>query len=111
MTANDLYLQGKLDEAITAMNEEVRSKPADPDLRSFLADLLCIAGNFERADLQLDAITKVLPQSVPTISLTRQLVRAEQWRQQCFAEGRVPEFVSEQPAKLPVTKQVPRTSP
>jgi type VI secretion system protein ImpE len=93
MDAQELYRQGKLDEAIQAMNEEVRADPADPDKRSLLSDLLCIVGNYDRADLQLDAIGKVLPGAVAAIGLTRQLVRAEQWRQQCFAEGRVPEFV------------------
>ena len=95
MTAHDLYQQGDLEQAIQAMNDEVRANPADPDRRSFLADLLCIVGNFDRADLQLDAITKILPKALPTVSLTRQLVRAEQWRQQSFSEGRLPEFVSE----------------
>ena len=93
MNAQALFQAGRLADAIEAMNAEVRSSPADPDKRGFLADLLCIAGNFERADTQLDAITKVLPGAVAAIALTRQLVRAEQWRQQCFVEGRVPEFL------------------
>lgn len=93
MNAQDLFQAGRLDEAIEAMNAEVRASPADPDRRSFLADLLCIAGNFERADVQLEAISKVLPGAMAAIALTRQLVRAEQWRQQCFVEGRVPEFL------------------
>ena len=100
MDAQELYRQGKLDDAIGAMNEEVRTHPADPDRRSFLSDLLCIVGNYDRADLQLDAITKVLPGAVATVGLTRQLVRAEQWRQQCFVEGRVPEFVDKPGERL-----------
>lgn len=94
MNAHLLFKEGKLDEAIEAMNAEVRTHPADPDRRSFLADLLCIVGNFERADVQLDAVAKVLPGAVPTCALVRQLIRAEQWRQQCFGEGRVPEFLA-----------------
>ncbi len=94
MNAHDLFRAGKIDEAIDAMNAEVRAHPSDPDRRAFLADLLCTVGNFERADIQLDAIAKVVPGSVPTVALVRQLIRAEQWRQQCFREGRVPEFLS-----------------
>jgi type VI secretion system protein ImpE len=100
MNAHELFRAGKLGEAIEAMNAEVRSHPADPDRRGFLADLLCIAGNFDRADVQLDAITKILPGSVASMALVRQLVRAEQWRQQCFLEGRVPEFLEVPDARL-----------
>ncbi|MFO1052656.1 MAG: type VI secretion system accessory protein TagJ [Planctomycetota bacterium] len=95
MNAHELFRSGKLDQAIEAMNAEVRSNPADPDRRSFLADMLCIVGNFDRADVQLDAIAKTLPGAVTTVALIRQLVRAEQWRQQCFKEGRVPEFLAQ----------------
>lgn len=94
MNAHELFRAGQIQPAIEAMNGEVRSNPADPDRRAFLADLLCIAGRFERADTQLDAIAKVLPGAASTVSLVRQLIRAEQWRQQCFAEGRLPEFLA-----------------
>ncbi|MEE8468347.1 MAG: type VI secretion system accessory protein TagJ [Planctomycetota bacterium] len=93
MDAHDLYKSGQLDAAIEAMNEEVRSHPADPDRRSFLCDLLCIQGNYERADVQLEAIRTQLPGALPAVALIRQLVRSEQWRQQTFVEGRVPEFL------------------
>ncbi len=42
MNAQQLFHEGKIDEAIEAMNDEVRANPADPDKRSFLADMLCI---------------------------------------------------------------------
>jgi type VI secretion system protein ImpE len=94
MDAHELFRAGKLPEAIEAMNAEVRANPADPDRRAFLADLLCLAGNFERADVQLDAISKVLPGAMQSIILVRQLIRAETWRQECFGQGRAPEFLA-----------------
>lgn len=93
MNARDLYREGKIEEAIEAMNAEVRSHPADVDRRGFLCDLLCLVGNFDRADVQLEAISKQLPGAAVGVSLIRQLVRAEQWRQQCFVEGRSPKFL------------------
>jgi type VI secretion system protein ImpE len=93
MNARDLYCAGKLEEAIEAANGEVRQNPADADARAFLADLLSLIGNFERADVQLDALAKILPGAGAAVALGRQLVRAEQWRQQCFQEGRVPELL------------------
>lgn len=93
MDAHDQFSQGHLTEAIAAMNEEVRSHPADADRRSYLCDLLCLAGDFERADVQLEAISRLVPGSLAGMALARQLVRAEQWRQDTFREGRVPEFL------------------
>ncbi|MBL8896674.1 MAG: tetratricopeptide repeat protein [Planctomycetes bacterium] len=93
MNAQDLYRAGKLDEAIEASNADVRKDPSNPDARAFLADLLCLVGNFERADVQLDALSKILPGAMAAVALVRQLVRGEQWRQQCFLEGRIPELL------------------
>jgi type VI secretion system protein ImpE len=93
MEARELFRQGLLDRAIEAMNSEVRQHPSDADRRSYLCDLLCLSGSFDRADVQLEAISKLVPGAMAGIALRRQLVRAETWRQQCFADGRVPEFL------------------
>ncbi len=93
MDAKELYRAGKLAEAIAAMNEEVRSRPTDTDRRGFLAELHCLAGNFEKADAQLDVLTQGDSQGAAGIALVRQLVRAEQARRQLYTEGRVPEFI------------------
>lgn len=96
-TAAQLFQAGRLDEAITTLNGEIKKKPTDLDRRVFLAELLSFAGNLERADLQLDTIGTQEPQVAVTMALFRQLVRAEQARRQLFADGRVPEFI-DQPA-------------
>jgi type VI secretion system protein ImpE len=93
MDAKELYRAGKLAEAIKAMNEEVRNKPADTDRRGFLAELHCLAGNFDKADAQLDVLAQGDSQGAAGITLVRQLVRAEQARRQLFSDGRVPEFI------------------
>lgn len=95
MDARELYRAGKLAEAIVAMNEEVRNNPLDTARRGFLSELLCIAGNHERADKLLDAIVTQEPQAAPNIALIRQLVRADLSRRQLWTEGRVPEFLGE----------------
>jgi type VI secretion system protein ImpE len=93
MNARELYEAGQLQEAVAAMNDEVKKNPTDLGRRGFLCELLCFVGNLERADAQLDAIGHQDPQSMPGVSLWRQLIRAEQARQQFYAEGRVPEFL------------------
>src|SRR5512141_1917662 len=89
-----LLASDKLDEAIAAMNGEVRSHPADVDRRANLAELLCVAGNLDRADTILDAISDLDPSTGVGVALFRQLVRAEKARQEFHREGRVPAFVS-----------------
>ena len=102
---SSLYQTGRLQEAIAALTEEVRARPADVDRRGFLAELLCVAGDLDRAEKQLEALTKVAPDRQVGVALLRQLVRAEQWRQQFHAEGRLPEFVEKPDARMELRLQ------
>src|SRR5262245_35511990 len=95
MNAREAYRAGDLKGAIAALNEEVRQHPTDTSRRGFLTELLCFAGDFERADRQLDAMGTQDPQSMLGIALMRHLVRAEQARQQFYSEGRLPEFLDQ----------------
>jgi type VI secretion system protein ImpE len=93
MNAAELYKAGQLSEAIAAATDEVKRHPGEANLRGLLAELLCFAGDFERADKQMDALGHQDPQSVVGVSLFRQLLRAALARQQFYAEGRLPEFL------------------
>jgi len=95
MSIETLLQAGQVQEAIQELGAEIRSKPGEIDRRALLCDLLCITGDFVRADTQLDAIGKLSPDSNVGVSLGRQLIRAETWRQQVFTQGRVPEFLQE----------------
>jgi len=97
VNAQELYRAGQLTEALASQNEEVRAHPTDVERRSFLGELLCIAGNLDRADKQLESIERINPGSGPALGLIRQLIRAEKIRQEVHFEGRVPEFLGEAP--------------
>lgn len=84
-----------MNDAISALNEEVRQHPADRKSRVFLSELLCFAGNLERADKQLEVLQSQFPDAAVNISLLRQMVRGEEARQQFFSEGRAPELLTE----------------
>ncbi|MDB5407390.1 MAG: SciE type virulence protein [Rhodospirillales bacterium] len=98
--ARNLFEAGKLRDAIAAMNTEVKSHPADTQRRGFLADLLCLVGNLERADMQFDAIAQQETSLAPGVALVRQLIRGEQARRQFFDAGRAPELVGSAPDHL-----------
>jgi type VI secretion system protein ImpE len=95
MNARDFYQAGQLDEAIQAMKGEVKQHPTDTGRRGFLCELLCFAGELDRADQQLDTLSGQDPQTQMGIGMFRHLIRAEQARQQFYAEGRLPEFLDQ----------------
>lgn len=94
MKPTELYSAGNLTAAIAAATEEVKKAPTDTDRRSFLAELLCVAGDLERADLQLDAIARTTTGASPGLPLFRQLVRAERSRVEFHSQGRMPELLA-----------------
>ena len=92
-TPMDLFQSGDLDQAVETALALVKKNPSDYAMRYTLAQLSCIAGDLDRADRQLDTISTQDPSSALTVALVRQLVRAELSRRECFAKGRVPEFI------------------
>jgi type VI secretion system protein ImpE len=58
MTAREFYQAGRLAEAIQALNGELRDNPGDVKRRTFLFELLCFAGNYDRADKQLEILAQ-----------------------------------------------------
>ena len=100
MTASEYYRAGQLEDAIVAATREVKAEPGDIARRCFLSDLLCFAGDLERADRQLDAAAQFSPAPVPAVALRRQLLRAEQARRQFFTQGRMPELLDQPSGEL-----------
>ncbi len=93
MTPGELFQSGKLQEALEASFGIVRNEPTDTGARYLLAELLCIAGELERADRQLETLAKQSAEATPRVSLIRQLIRAETARRQFYSDGRLPEFL------------------
>ena len=56
MNPQELYQAGRLSDAIKALSAELRDNPTDPRRRTFLFELLCFAGEYERADKQLEVL-------------------------------------------------------
>ncbi len=97
MNAKELYKAGRLSEAIAAATDDVKRHPGDSAARAFLCELLCFAGDLERADTQANAIGDQDPKTLVAVSLLRHLLRAEVARRQFSQEGRLPEFLEAAP--------------
>jgi type VI secretion system protein ImpE len=58
MTAGQLFQAGKLDQAIQALSGELRDHPEDAQRRTFLFELLCFTGAYDRAEKHLDVLAQ-----------------------------------------------------
>jgi len=95
MNPQELYRAGHLTDAIKALSAELRENPTDVRRRTFLFELLCFAGEYERADKQLEVLAQAGPQSEMGVLLYRSALFAERQRQDVFERG---EFPSQQSA-------------
>jgi len=85
MDAQQLFKAGKLSEAIPALNAHLRDKPSDVRSRTFLFELLCFAGDFDRAEKQLMIIQEESSKdSMLGALLYRAALAAERTRQSMF---------------------------
>ena len=93
MTAKELLDAGKLSAAIEQLNKEVKARPADGRLRIFLFELLCFAGDYQRADRQLEVIGHQSTSAEIGVQAYRQLMEAEKARQRLLSDGLQPNFL------------------
>lgn len=91
MNALELYRNGELKEAIKVLGDELRSSPLDTKRRTFLFELLCFAGNFDRAEKQLDVLAGASSQALAGALMYRSALHAEKTRQELFAKREYPE--------------------
>jgi len=85
-----LYREGKLREAIKALGEELRSNPLDARRRTFLFELLLFAGEYDRAEKQLDLLAGANAEAAAGTLLYRSALHAERTRQGMFANRETP---------------------
>ncbi len=97
--ANDLYRAGKLDEAIQALGASLRDNPTDSQRRTFLFELLCFAGEYDRAEKQLEVLGQGGKNAMLGTLVYQGALHAERTRQQMFRTGSYPRG----PAPRPVS--------
>ncbi len=90
MTVMELFQSGKLQDAIQALGEEVRNAPLDAKRRTFLFELLCFAGEYDRAEKHLSILADSSPAAQMGGLLYRSAIHAEKNRQKMFLEHTYP---------------------
>lgn len=89
-TARELYSAGRLDSAIEALGAELRNAPTDAHRRTFLFELLSFAGQYDRAEKQLDVLARGGTDAELAVLPYRAALQAERVREHMFATGDFP---------------------
>ena len=76
--------------ALERLKHEVRKAPRDAGLRTFLFQLFCVFGEWDRALTQLAVVSELDAQAVPMAQIYRAAIRCEMLRERVFAGTRTP---------------------
>ena len=87
MKAEELVQAGDVEGALQELQQRVRTKPADADLRVFLFQLLAVLGQWKRALNQLEVIHDLDTKAWPLVHAYRETINCELHRQAVF-EGK-----------------------
>ena len=90
MQTEELLRAGQLDEALAALENEVRADPANAKLRVFLFQLLSVMGDWERALTQLNVAAELDALNLLMAQVCRTAISCEAFRAEVFAGKRVP---------------------
>jgi type VI secretion system protein ImpE len=90
MDARETLRSGDPVAALSQLKEEVRKAPRDPRLRTFLFQLFCIGGDWDRALTQLTVASELDPLALPMAQTYRATILCERLRERVFAGARTP---------------------
>jgi len=90
MNARELFQAGKLNEAVQALGAEVRDNPTDVRRRTFLFELLCFQGEYDRAEKHLNILADATPDARMGAVLYFSSLHAERVRNDVFQKKDYP---------------------
>ena len=97
MSAIELLKAAKVDDALKALEGEVRAEPADAKKRIFLFQLLCVRGEWQRALTQIDLAAQMDANATLLAQLAREAIQCEALRAEIFSGKRQPLVFGEPP--------------
>ncbi len=86
--------------ALASLTAAVKAAPAQPQLRIFMAQLLCVLGQWERAHTQLNVVADMDPTTAPMREMVGHALRCEKLRAAVFEGRRSPMIFGEPEAWL-----------
>ena len=94
--------------ALDLLKADVRRAPRDAKLRTFLFQLFCITGEWDRALTQLELAGELDPSAAPMVQTYQVAIRCEVLRAKVFAGTRSPTVLGEPGAWLPLLIEATR---
>jgi type VI secretion system protein ImpE len=88
--AERLFQDGHLSDAIVALGNALKADPGDIRNRTFLFELLCFAGAYDRASKQLAALASADAEAVLSSAWYQEALIAQIQRQEMFESGQLP---------------------
>jgi type VI secretion system protein ImpE len=99
--AKDLFNAGRVSEAIAALGAWLRDHPDDVTQRTFLFELLCFSGQYDRAEKQLSVLSQGEKGTQLGATLYYSALHAERNRNELFRSETFPK--GEAPSDIPGT--------
>lgn len=90
MIAEQSLREGRIEESLTQLQQQVRADPSNPKLRIFLFQLLAVLGQWERALKQLTVAGELDAGALAMVQTYRETLRCEALRAEVFAGRRAP---------------------
>lgn len=88
--AEQSFKAGDLAQALAQLQGEIKQRPADSKLRVFLAQLLMIQGQWDRALTQLKVVEELDAGTLPMVRTYQSTIQCERFRDSVFAGERSP---------------------
>lgn len=95
VSAADYIKTGRLNDALQAVQAEIRANGADAALRMSLVQLLCVMGNWERAHAQLEVLDSLGDEYKGWTRMVAQALLGERLRRDVFAGETTPLVLGE----------------
>jgi type VI secretion system protein ImpE len=93
--AQELLAEGRARDALAALQAEIRARPADAKLRTFLFQLLCVLGQWPRAATQLEVCGELDAATLAMVNTYREALKCELVREAVFAGKTTPMVLGE----------------
>jgi type VI secretion system protein ImpE len=100
MDPQQLVLEGKLSEALAALQDQVRKDASNVKYRIFLFQLLCVMGQWKRALTQLNVAGELDAATLPMVQTYREAIQCEALRDEIFKAGNSPLIFGQPPEWL-----------
>lgn len=105
---SELLKTGDLAGALAALQAQIRANAADPKLRIFLFQLLCVMGDWNRAITQLKLCAELDAAAIPMAQAYREAIICEVYRDKVFAGEKDPLIFGEPPEWVALMVQANR---